>query len=724
MKKIILLGIHILSLFQLFGQSGQDTIKKISLGEVEISASRNNIARLPQTEGGFIMAGKKNEVINLQYADANIAEKNPRQIFAKVPGVFVYDMDGSGNQINISTRGLDPHRGWEFNIRKNGIVTNTDLYGYPASHFTLPMEAVERIEIVRGTGALQYGQQFGGMLNYVLKQPDTSRAISLESVNSIGSFGLLSTYNAIGGKVGKLEYYAYYSKRVSDGYRENGRSDFNGQSVMLRYSPLKNLTLTAEFAHSEYLYQLPGQLNDSMFHENPRQASRSRNFYSPDIYIPSFKLNWAMGEHSSLQWTVSAVLGSRSSVLFDRPATTPDVIDPNTLAYAPRQVDIDNYHSYMSELRYLQRYNLGKIRSTLAVGAQLINNDLHRRQQGKGTTGSGFDLTVQDGNWGRDMRFKTQNIALFAENLFQITSQFSISPGLRVELGESNMTGVIAYLPDDEIPNTIEHRFPLFGINAEYKINDLQNIYAGWSQAFRPVIFKDIVPSSVFEKADKDLENAKGYNLEAGYRGVFGNFRWDVGVFRMQYNNRLGNQALQQGNEFLIFRTNIGNSVTNGAEFFGEYAFHISPAWKASIFSSTSFMQAQYEDAAIRVGNENVDISGNEVESVPQWITRNGLTVRYKRISLTALYSYTAETFADPLNTVEASATGAVGLVPAYSIFDVNATWRISQAVTLRMNMSNIFDTQYFTKRPTFYPGPGIWPSDGRSANISVGFRL
>lgn len=724
MKKIILLGISLFLISQLFSQTNQDTIKKISLDEIEISASRNNIGRLQQTEGGFIMAGKKNEVISLQYADANIAEKNPRQIFAKVPGVFVYDMDGSGNQINISTRGLDPHRGWEFNIRKNGIVTNTDLYGYPASHFTLPMEAVERIEIVRGTGALQYGQQFGGMLNYVLKQPDTSRIIGLESVNSIGSYGLLSTYNAIGGKVGKLEYYGYYSKRVSDGYRDDSRSNFNGQSLMLRYSPLENLTLTAEFAHSEYLYQLPGPLNDSMFHENPRQSSRSRNYYSPDIYIPSFKMDWALGEKSSLQWTLAAVLGSRSSVMFDKPVTTADVIDPVSLAYAPRQVDIDNYHSYMSELRFLQRYNLGKISSTLAIGAQLINNDLHRRQQGKGTTGSDYDLTVPDSKFGRDMHFKTQNLALFAENLFQITKQFSVSPGVRVEVGESKMTGVISYLPDDEIPNTIEHRFPLFGVNAEYKIGALQNLYAGWSQAYRPVIFKDIVPGSVYEKTDKDLEDAKGYNLEVGYRGVIGSFRWDVGLFRMQYNNRLGNQAIQEGNDFLIYRTNIGNSVTHGVESFAEYAFNISPRWKASIFTSTSFMKAEYEDAAVRVGNENVDISGNKVESVPEWISRNGLTIKYKRISLTALYSYTAETFADPLNTVEPSSTGAVGLVPSYGLLDLNATWRISQAVTVRLNMSNVLDEQYFTKRPSFYPGPGIWPSDGRSANISVGFRL
>ncbi len=196
-------------------------------------------------------------MIQVQRLDANIAEKTPRQIFAKVPGVFVYDMDGTGNQTNISTRGLDAHRGWEFNIRKNGIITNSDMYGYPASHYSMPMEAVERIEIVRGTGSLQYGAQFGGMLNYVSKRPDTTRAVSFESINTIGSFNMLSTYSAISGKVGKFQYYAYYNKRVSNGYRRDSRTDFDAQSVMLIYTPSSSVRLKAEVARSNYVYRYP-----------------------------------------------------------------------------------------------------------------------------------------------------------------------------------------------------------------------------------------------------------------------------------------------------------------------------------------------------------------------------------------------------------------------------------------------------------------------------------
>src|SRR5690349_13664861 len=255
-KLLLLILISVLSFSIVKGQD--DSLKVKRLNEVLVTGQRDNntVLRLPELKNTFIFSGKKTEVINVENLDANITEKTPRQIFAKVPGIFVYDMDGTGNQMNISARGLDPHRGWEFNIRRNGAITNSDMYAYPASHYSIPMEAVERIELVRGTGSLQFGAQFGGMLNYVTKQPDTTKALTFESINGAGSFGLLSTYNAVSGTIGKFQYYAYITYRKSDGYRDNSESDYDAQSVMVVYNALRNLKITGEFSRSNYVYQI------------------------------------------------------------------------------------------------------------------------------------------------------------------------------------------------------------------------------------------------------------------------------------------------------------------------------------------------------------------------------------------------------------------------------------------------------------------------------------
>jgi Fe(3+) dicitrate transport protein len=465
-----------------------------------------------------------------------------------------------------------------------------------------------------------------------------------------------------------------------------------------------------------------------MFKADPRQSTRSRNYYSPEIYVPSLAADWKISPRTRLSWTASAVLGERRSVQFDRTANVADAINPTTLTYAPRVVDIDHFNSYNTELRLLHEYRfLGKT-STLAAAVQYIHNDLNRQQQGRGTSGTDFDLTIDPAfGWGRDLWLRSRNVAFAVENKFQLSRKLSVSPGIRYESGHSKLSGTTTYYDDDrDLPNTVQRSFPLFGINGEYVINPRQTLYAGFSQAYRPVIFKDIIPGTVYEKVDKNLEDAYGYNAELGWRGTVGGFKWDVGAFALQYNNRLGNLAQYDAERdtFILYRTNIGDSRTYGLEMFVEYGTRLGDAVFASIFTSTSYFNAKYQGDSIRInGQQNRSIEGKKVEGVPQWISRNGLNVKYKNLSASLLYSYTAQSFADPLNTVEPSATGGVGIVPAYGLLDLNATCRVRN-MTFRLSLNNLANKQYFTKRPTFYPGAGVWPSDGRSMVMSVAVRI
>lgn len=725
MTKLLLIAAFLMNA-AIFSQTTTDTIKTHKLSPVTVEGSRIpvDIHRLEPVQGTYIYSGKKNEVIDMIQKNAAITEKYGRQIFAKIPGVFVYDMDGTGNQVNISTRGLDPHRSWEFNVRKDGVITNSDMYGYPASHYNIPMEAVERIELVRGTASLQYGAQFGGMLNYISKQPD-SKKVAFETINTLGSYGLVSTYNSFSGTLGKFRYSAWVNGKWITGYRENSDASFDAEGISLFYDATKNLTFKLEWTHSNYITHIPGPLTDSMFHDDPRMSTRSRNYYQPNIHIPSLTADWNITSSTKLRLTTSAVLGVRNSVMFDRPANIADTIVPATLQYNNRQVDIDHFNSYTTELRMLQSYKLFQQTSSLAAGIQYMNNDLHRQQQGKGTTGTDFDLSLVTPGWGRDLHFKTKNLALFAENRWLLTKRFSVNTGVRMEIGETNMTGTTIYYSEKELPNKIEHHFPLFGVSAQYDLTQNINIYGGWSQAYRPVIFKDIIPQSIYEVSDKNLKDAYGYNTEVGFRGRWKYLNWDVTGFYLQYNNRLGTLAeTDAANNLIIFRTNIGDSRTAGLEFFLQGDFSLGKKTSLSLFTSTSFMNARYEDAVVRLGNTNVNIDGNKVESVPSWISRNGITLRYSQVSFSALYSYTAESYADALNTVTPSASGAVGLVPAYQLLDLNFAIRLTEIIKLQFNLSNVFDEHYFTKRPQFYPGPGIWPSDGRTFSGTVSIKI
>ncbi|MBL7697637.1 MAG: TonB-dependent receptor [Chitinophagaceae bacterium] len=726
MKKITAIILAIFCSLSLFSQKS-DSIRAKELDSVTIISylRQPTISRLNNIQGTYNFSGKKNEVINLTAVDADITNKTGRQTFAKVPGVFVYDMDGSGNQINIASRGLDPHRGWDYNVRKDGVITNSDMYGYPASHYSMPLESISKIELVRGTGSLQYGAQFGGMLNYISKQGDTTKKFSLESINTVGSYNLLSTFNAIGGKIGRFKYYAYYDKKSRNGYRDTEHSESEAEDVVLSYDFSSNFSARLEYARSVYKYRIPGQMNDSMFNADPRQATRLRNYYSPDIHVPSLKLSWQLSPLTRLEFTSSAILGQRSSVMFDKPITIKDTINALTGDYNNRQVDIDNYHSYTNELRMLKGYSFGAVGGNLVAGIQLMNTDLHRRGLGKGTTGSDYNLTLVEPGWGRDMHFKTNNVAVFAENTLDVSNTLSFNAGFRVEQGETDLSGTIVYYPENEIPVNIKHKFPLFGAGFSFHPFPGLEFYGGWSQAYHPMLFKDLIPSSTFEKVDPNIKDAKGYNIETGARGELGFMKWDISTFIVKYNNRFGTLSqLNDNDEFFTYRTNIGNSTTIGGEIFLEGNWIINNWYAISAFTSTSFMDARYRDAMVKSGNDNIDVDGNKVESAPDIISRNGITFKWRRMSATALYSYVSKSYADALNTEIGPASGAVGAVPSYGLLDINTSFTVFEGIEVKLNINNVTNKQYFTKRPSFYPGPGIWPSEGRSMNMSFVVRI
>lgn len=692
------------------------------LGAVRTTASRpgGSVSHADPVANGIIYAGTKNEVVQVAGLPANLAEKTGRQLFSHVPGAFIYDMDGSGNQVNFATRGLDAHRSWEFNVRQDGILLNSDMYGYPASHYSPPMEAIERIELTRGTAALQYGSQFGGLLNYVTKRPPSDRPLSFESISSAGAFGLRSTFNSIGGTVDRLSYYGYMSIRKSDGYRANGTSDANAQMLGVTYEASPSLKVRARVGRSTYLYRMPGPLTDAQFEANPRQATRSRNYFSPDIVVPSVAIEW--GDSTGLRGvtTVSGVFGPRNSVQFLAFANQPDLPDA-TGQYAVRQVDQDHFRSLATETRITRPWSWLGSEQVLAFGVALASNRLHRQQQGVGTRGTDYDLTVTAAGFQRDITYRTENGAFYVENLFRLTPRWSVVPGMRVEVGRTRMEGRLAYYDPADTPRQIDHQYPLLGVRTTYRSAAGPEWYGGFSQAYRPQILKDVLPNSPLERTDPNIKDSRGWTLESGVRGTLGSrLSYDVSVFELRIGDRFGTVLQPSGTGSVLYRTNVGNSRTRGVELTADATLWESQGTSVHAFTATSLYDGRYRSGSVVSGGVNVDIEGNRIESVPAWISRSGIGVDTRRFSAQALLSYVGDSYADAVNTRTPSANGAVGLVPSYSLLDINGALRVTKWMRLRGGINNALDRQYFTKRPQFYPSPGVWPSDGRGVQASL----
>jgi Fe(3+) dicitrate transport protein len=108
----------------------KDTVKTINLNEVIIKdpSTKGLIIILPEVKDNVIYAGKKTAVIQISSINADLSTNNSRQVFAKVPGISIWESDGSGIQTGIASRGLSPNRSWEFNVRQNGVDITYDSF--------------------------------------------------------------------------------------------------------------------------------------------------------------------------------------------------------------------------------------------------------------------------------------------------------------------------------------------------------------------------------------------------------------------------------------------------------------------------------------------------------------------------------------------------------------------------------------------------------------------
>jgi Fe(3+) dicitrate transport protein len=698
------------------------------LNEVEVTGVKaiTGMGYIAEVHDQMIYSGKKTEVLLLDSLDANTAQNNPRQVLGRVPGANYSETEGSGFPSNgIGFRGLNPTQSVETNTRQNGYNITADLYGYPESYYLPPLEAVQRIEVIRGASSLQYGPQFGGVINYILKKGNASKPVEFTTQQTGGSFGMFSTFNSIGGQVGKLNYYAFGQYQTSQGWRPN--SDFQKFSgfAKLEYQASEKIKVGLEYTILRNRIHMPGGLTDSLFNVDSRASTRARNWITSPWNILTASLDWKLSQNTSLGIKSTFNSSSRSLVWRneDGGPQAIDAIDPTTSEYVNREVSNETFKSYTTEMRLLSNYKFGKTSNTLAVGVRFFTGTMRRQGGGEGTTGSDFDFSLVNPMYGYDLDFTTNNIAPFVENTFRFGERLAITPGLRYELIQSSVKGYNPNETETGVINSNESRTRhifLAGIGLQFKTSNSTNLYANVSQAYRPFDYSSLIPLGTIASVDPNLKDSDGYNADLGFRGSIQDFfTFDVSGFYLRYDNRVGVIEKADGSGILHpYRTNVANSVHKGLESYVEFsptkAFSDNRKWNLSFFNSLAIIDARYVSG---------EFTGKFVEYAPTSINRFGTTLGYKTFSTTFLLSHTVKSYGDAYNSELPSQDAVAGPIPSYTVMDWSSTYKFKK-YNFKFGVNNLADARYFTKRTDEYPGPGIIPSIGRSFYVSVGAKF
>ena len=696
---------------------------------------KSGFTRLHDVEGTAIYAGKKTEVVVMKDLIANQATNNSRQVYAKVAGLNIWENDGAGIQLAIGGRGLNPNRVSNFNTRQNGYDISADALGYPESYYTPPAEATERIEVVRGAASLQYGTQFGGMINFKMNSGPPDDKLAVVARFTGGSWNFFNSSVSAGGTVNKLNYYAFFQHKSGDGWRPN--AEFNSNTIYLAtvYNLNERLSVSFQYTHMDYLEHQPGGLTDADFAADPRQSVRARNWFKVNWNLGAVLLNYQINPQLTFNTRFFGLQASRDAL--------------GILTYINRADDgsdrnlyIDNYHNWGNESRMLYQYKLDEMVSTLLIGFRYYNGHTNR-QQGYGNNGSGgksSDFTFSPSKASDTLRysdyeFPNQNTALFAENIFRISPKLNIIPGVRFEnintKAEGQYTNVVFDLSGNPIdPQQIADNksntrsFILGGIGVTYALPKSVQLYVNFSQNYKAINFNDLRTLNPNLRVDSNLQDEKGYSADLGIRKNIGIFNFDVSLFMINYDNKIGNILTTDPVNFIIYnlRTNIAQSRHYGLESYLEL-----DVWKwlkgmqtktsVSVFSNLSFISAKY------VNSKESAIEGRRVEFVPNIVFKTGISVRHNKWAASYQYSYTGEQYTDATN-AKFTANAIDGIVPSYGIMDLTLQYNLNKYFSFYGSINNLADAKYFTRRADSYPGPGIVPSDGRGFYLTVQLSL
>ncbi|MDW8075883.1 MAG: TonB-dependent receptor [Bacteroidota bacterium] len=698
---------------------------------------------IPSLDGVRIIASKKAESLQLTPADANLALNNTRQAFSRVAGVMVWENDGTGVQAGVAVRGLSPNRSWEFNTRMDGVDIAADIAGYPEAYFTPAFESLERIEIIRGAATLQYGPQFGGLLNYVTKSAPAGKAFGVESSQLGGQNGYYSTYTAIGGDHGSWSYYVFASYRRADGWRlpvrlrdgsERESDRWWQYSVMpkVQWRPSENTSITLEAAFMQYRLQQPGGLDSAQFALDSRQAMRYRDWFNVPWFVPVVHISHRLSDRALVDAKLFGVVGARESIGL---ITNPTIPDTGT---NPRRVNTDNYRNVGVEVRGRYDVALGAVEHPLAVGLRLFRGSTIRRQ-GRGPDGDGFS-TAFVRTLTRDLDFTTLNAAAFAEWNVQLHPTLSVTPGVRLEWLDMRGTGTYSREKPATSPDAFDtlgtlQRFdkgatetlPLAGIGVLWRAFEGIELYGNAYQSWRPAQFSELFPNDPSIAVDPALRSSRGVSTDVGLRGTIAAVvSFDISGFYLYYGDRIGTVARAAlGADTVLLtpgasqlRRNLGASEHRGVELYTEV--FLSSLLPLGEHGASLFATAAYTDARYTAG----PTAGKRVEYAPEWIVRGGVRYQWKQhVAISLQGSSVSECFSDASNT-RSSASGINGVIPAYTVWDLSAQVQLTEWLRAELNVNNIFDRRYFTRRAGGYPGPGIIPADGRIITGGLRFVL
>ncbi len=616
------------------------------------------------------------------------------EALAATPGLFPRRSSSSPQDVTVDVRGFNNGggNGQHLLVLVDGRKTN-GVTGSTTDWAAIPLENIERIEVVRGPLAALYGDTaVGGVVHIITKTGAETPSRHLAA--GIGSFGTSWERLFLSGRTGALGYAAFGRIERSDGFRDNSNYDASEASLKLDLAVDTDWTLRTKAGYHKDHRRRPGTLSKAEIEQYGREATVTADDRST-VFTSHFDLGLERRETVFFKGAGEIETLSRGSAFWTNNRTDAQITYPGS----GDTVTADDSDLFLLTLQHTSAFRLldpdaadMKVTAGIDLGHEVSDSRTQNDFPGW------FWVDIQD------TYYKRRLLGLFGRAELAVTDALTLSGGARFDRALFNYRQqtedlLVPGIAEAQTNKAFDAWSPHAGVN--YRWGSSTSTYLAYGRTFRYPNRDELVG---FLISAPELKPERATTWEAGVREEWGrSFTGTLSVYRMDVKDEIYYVPPPGGIGFGA-NENVPRIAHQGVEVTARGAV-AEPVFLSATyaFTKTTVERGPHEGNSLPLTPEHEGLLGVEVTVVDG-------------VLLTGSAHYVGARYL--INDLDNDRD----LLPDYLLFDLGARFRygVVQAWAVAHNVTNreYFDSGgiRFTGVEAFYPAPGV--------NYEVGMQV
>jgi iron complex outermembrane recepter protein len=582
------------------------------------------------------------------------AGENIVDVLAREAGISIRSASGSDRQAVVDLRGMGDTASSNVIVMVDDMPINAPDQSGP-SISSIPMEQIERIEIVRGAGSVVYGSgAVGGVINIITRRPPEIPTATIYA--SAGQHDAYTARAAFAGRVKDVDIDINTGYHDADGYRDNGFFRKKDIGIKTAYPATDRLSLKLSGMAYEDQYGLPGPVSAADVESRSRRTRTDR----PDDRGESTEYKARAGVEMDFE--------DRGLLTVNRGYRFRD--NRYIIGYTPL-IPRDDQKSRIDEdtrlvdLNYVLHYRAFDRFHMFQFGMDHANTDYIRTENPAGPRKNA----------------QTESIGAFVNNQWRISEQTMINAGLRHHHYQGRFRVDEKKRFDDQwlwVNGEVDRKqwdHQVFSVGATHALSDATSVFTGYAASFR-------IPNvDEFAESEEGLKPQKGGHIDMGVRQKIGDrLTMTIAIFDIRIDDEIYYSDLNRNYDDKTIRRGVETDLT------------CYPVDDLRCWGNYTYTEAKF------------DGSGATIPLVARHRASAGVNWQAARpldIAVSGTYSGSRYDGNDLTN-------DRYDKLDAYLVFDAKVTYQYKD-VAVFAGVSNIFDELYSTSAysESHYPMPG-----------------